>query len=42
MAIMQTAVSDYGLGYVEHAAADFCEMRDHGCNAVILPRIKSL
>jgi len=36
MAITQTAVSYYGLGYVEHAAADFKEMRDHGCNTVIL------
>ena len=36
MAITQTAVSYYGLGYVEHAAMDFQEMLDHGCNAVIL------
>ena len=36
MAIKQTAVSYYGLNYVEHAAADFAEMRAHGCTAVIL------
>lgn len=27
MAIQETAVSYYGLGYVEHAAADFEEIR---------------
>lgn len=36
MAIRQTAVSYYGLGYAEHAAADFREMREHGCTTVIL------
>ncbi len=36
MAITQTAISYYGLGYVEHAAADFKEMKAHGCTTVIL------
>ena len=36
MAITQTAISYYGLNYVEHAAADFQEMKDHGCTTVIL------
>ena len=36
MAIQQTAVSYYGISYVEHNRADFREMRNHGCNAVIL------
>ena len=36
MPITQTAVSYYGLGYVEHAAADFQEMIEHGCNTVYL------
>ncbi len=36
MSITQTAISYYGLGYVEHAAADFQEMLAHGCNAVYL------
>ena len=31
MAITQTAISYYGLNYVEHAAEDFREMLDHGC-----------
>ena len=30
MAITQTAISYYGLNYVEHAAEDFREMLDHG------------
>lgn len=36
MPITQTAVSYYGLGYVEHAAVDFQEMIAHGCNTVYL------
>ena len=36
MAITQTAVSYYGLNYVEHAEKDFAEMLAHGCSAVIL------
>ena len=36
MAITQTAVSYYGLNYVEHAAEDFVEMKEHGCTTVIL------
>ena len=36
MAIQETAVSYYGLGYVEHAAADFEEIRAHHCTTVIL------
>ena len=36
MSIQHTAVSYYGLGYVEHAARDFAEMREHGCDTVIL------
>ena len=36
MAIKHTAVSYYGLNYVEHAQADFKEMRAHGCDTVIL------
>ena len=34
----QTAVSYYGLGYVEHAAADFQEMIAHGCNTVFIDK----
>ena len=36
MAIKHTAVSYYGLNYVEHAVADFKEMIEHGCDTVIL------
>jgi len=36
MAIKHTAISYYGLSYVEHARADFQEMLDHGCDTVIL------
>ncbi len=36
MAIKETAVSYYGIGYVEHARADFREMKTHGCTTVIL------
>ena len=36
MAITQTAISYYGLNYVEHAEKDFQEMLDHGCTTVIL------
>lgn len=34
--IQQTSISYYGLGYVEHAEADFREMIDHGVTCVIL------
>lgn len=34
--IKHTAISYYGLGYVEHAEKDFAEMREHGCTTVIL------
>ncbi|MBQ8338145.1 MAG: hypothetical protein IJY33_03275, partial [Oscillospiraceae bacterium] len=34
--VTQTAISYYGLNYVEHAKSDFQEMLDHGCNTVIL------
>ena len=36
MAIKHTAVSYYGLNYVEHAEKDFIEMKEHGCDTVIL------
>jgi len=36
MAIKHTAVSYYGLNYVEHAEQDFKEMKEHGCDTVIL------
>ena len=36
MAITQTSISYYGLGYVEHNRADFREMKAHGCTTVIL------
>ena len=36
MAIKHTAISYYGLNYVEHAVADFQEMKAHGCDTVIL------
>lgn len=36
MAITQTAVSYYGLNYVEHAEKDFQEILAHGCTAVVL------
>ena len=36
MAIKHTAVSCYGINYAEHAAADFKEMAEHGCDTVIL------
>ncbi|MFH2068956.1 MAG: hypothetical protein ABII89_05790 [Candidatus Omnitrophota bacterium] len=36
MAITQTAISYYGLNYVEHAEKDFQEMLEHGCTTVIL------
>lgn len=36
MAIRHTAVSYYGWNYREHARADFKEMREHGCDTVIL------
>ena len=36
MAIKHTAVSYYGLNYVEHAEKDFQEMIEHGCDTVIL------
>lgn len=36
MAIKHTAVSYYGFSYVEHAQKDFKEMKEHGCDTVIL------
>ena len=36
MAIEQTGISYYGLNYVEHAEADFSEMKAHGVTQVIL------
>ena len=36
MSIKHCAVSYYGLGYVEHAIEDFKEMKEHGCDTVIL------
>lgn len=36
MAIKHTAVSYYGLNYAEHAQKDFEEMKEHGCDTVIL------
>lgn len=36
MSITQTAVSYYGIGYVEHNRRDFAEMKAHGCNCVVL------
>ena len=36
MSIRQTAISYYGLNYVEHAQRDFQEMLEHGCDTVIL------
>ncbi len=36
MAVVETGVSYYGMGHVEHAARDFAEMRRHSCTAVIL------
>lgn len=36
MAIKQTAISYYGLGYVEDNRKDFKEMKAHGCTTVIL------
>ncbi|MDO5554912.1 MAG: hypothetical protein Q4G68_14245 [Planctomycetia bacterium] len=36
MAVTETGVSYYGLSYIEHAEADFREMLDHHCNAVVL------
>lgn len=34
LSIKHTAVSYYGLNYVEHAASDFKEMKEHGCDTV--------
>ena len=34
--IKQTSISYYGLNYVEHAEADFAEMKAHGVTCVIL------
>ncbi len=34
--VKQTSISYYGLGYVEHAEADFREMIDHGVTQVVL------
>lgn len=36
MAIKHTAVSYYGLNYTEHAEKDFIEMKEHGCDTVVL------
>jgi hypothetical protein len=36
MAIRETAISYYGITYVEHAQRDFDEMVAHGCSTVIL------
>jgi len=36
MSIKETAISYYGISYVEHAEKDFKEMIDHGCTTVIL------
>ena len=36
MGIKHTAVSYYGLNYVEHARSDFEEIKAHGCDTVIL------
>ena len=36
MAIKHTAITYYGLNYVEHAIEDFKEMKEHGCDTVIL------
>ena len=36
MAIKHTAVSYYGFNYTEHAEKDFIEMKEHGCDTVIL------
>lgn len=36
MAITQTSISYYGLGYVEQAERDFREMHEKGCTTVIL------
>ena len=36
MAIKHTAISYYGLNYVEHAEQDFKEILEHGCDTVIL------
>ena len=34
--IKHTSVSYYGLNYIEHAEKDFLEMKEHGCDTVIL------
>ncbi len=36
MSVKHTAVSYYGLNYVEHAREDFKEMAQHGCDTVVL------
>ncbi len=36
MAVTETGVSYYGIGYVEHARRDFQEIIDHNCTAVLL------
>ncbi|NLB42321.1 MAG: hypothetical protein GX815_08685, partial [Clostridiales bacterium] len=36
MSIKHTAISYYGFNYVEHAEKDFKEMKEHGCDTVIL------
>ncbi len=41
MNVKETGVSYYGISYPEHARADFQEMIDHNCNAVILALTES-
>jgi len=36
MPIQHTAVSYYGINYVEYAEQDFAEMLAHGCDTVVL------
>ena len=36
MAIKHTSISYYGFNYEEHARVDFQEMKEHGCDTVIL------
>lgn len=42
MAVKHTAVSYYGLNYVEHAQKDFAEVLEHGCDTVILANLYPL
>lgn len=36
MSIKHTSISYYGMSYVEHAKKDFAEMKNNGCDTVIL------